>query len=208
MTSGPGNPTPARPRVVVRVRLRDRPGALGAVASRIGAIGADISAVDVLESDGEWALDEFSVVLPSIELLPLLHREIGEVDGVEVEACRVVTEFRDHHLEALEVIDALSGADSREELHRRLADTIRHRFGAAWVGVMTGGNVGALAGDAPAAVVAHESARHDPHTTSTHRSGDLELVVARTDDEMRRREQAVLDVIVVIAHRWSNRLGG
>ena len=34
---------------VVRVWLPDRPGALGLVASRIGAIGGDIVGVDVLE---------------------------------------------------------------------------------------------------------------------------------------------------------------
>ena len=147
------------------------------------------------------------MVLPSIDLLGLLHREIAEVDGVEVEACRVVTEFRDHHLEALEVIDALSGAVTRAELHQRLARTIRQHFGAQWVSVMAGDAPGVLDGDTPTATVAHEAARRDPRTTSTHQAGDLAVVVARADDEVHRREQAVLDVIVVIAQRWSSRLG-
>ena len=36
-------------RYVVRIRLPDRPGALGQVASRIGAVGGDIVAIDILE---------------------------------------------------------------------------------------------------------------------------------------------------------------
>ena len=51
-------------RVVVRVWLPDRPGALGLVASRIGAIGGDIVGVDVLERSEHVAVDEFAVVLP------------------------------------------------------------------------------------------------------------------------------------------------
>ena len=50
-------------RLVVRVWLPDRPGALGLVASRIGAIGADIVGVDVLERSEHVAVDEFAVVI-------------------------------------------------------------------------------------------------------------------------------------------------
>ena len=50
-------------RLVVRVWLPDRPGALGLVASRIGAIGGDIVGVDVLERSEHVAVDEFAVVL-------------------------------------------------------------------------------------------------------------------------------------------------
>ena len=49
--------------VLVRVWLPDRPGALGLVASRIGAIGGDIIGIDVLERGGEIAVDEFAVEL-------------------------------------------------------------------------------------------------------------------------------------------------
>ena len=46
---------------VVRIALPDRPGALGLVASRIGAVGGDIVAIDILERDGGQAVDEFVV---------------------------------------------------------------------------------------------------------------------------------------------------
>lgn len=74
------------PRYRVRVRLLDRPGALGLVASRIGAVGGDIVAIHILERSGGEAIDEFVVELTSDELVGLLRHEIHEVDGVAIEA--------------------------------------------------------------------------------------------------------------------------
>ena len=51
------------PHVLVRVWLPDRPGALGLVASRIGAVDGDIVGIDVLERGDSVAVDEFAVVL-------------------------------------------------------------------------------------------------------------------------------------------------
>jgi len=73
---------------VVRIRLPDRPGALGQVASRIGAVGGDIVAIDILERAGGRAIDEFVVELDGDHLVELLRAEIHEVDGVEVEGVR------------------------------------------------------------------------------------------------------------------------
>ena len=190
----------------MRVLLRDRPGALGAVASRIGAIGCDINAVDVLESDGTAAIDEFSITVPNLDLLPLLRREIEEVDGVVVEHCRVVTEFRETHLDALRIVDALSESTTRHDLHERLAEAIRRQFSAAWVGVITAGDLRAVAGDAPAAAIVHDLARRPSHATSTHDAHDLAVVVARDEAAIHERERAQLDAIVVIAHRLASRL--
>lgn len=73
------------PRYVVRIRLLDRPGALGQVASRIGAVGGDIVAVDIVDRSDGQAVDEFVVELAGEHLIDLLRHEIHEVDGVEVE---------------------------------------------------------------------------------------------------------------------------
>ena len=69
---------------VVRIALPDRPGALGLVASRIGAVGGDIVAINILERDGGQAVDEFVVEIGSHDLIELLQSEIHEVDGVTV----------------------------------------------------------------------------------------------------------------------------
>ena len=49
--------------VLVRVWLPDRPGMLGLVASRIGAVDGDIVGIDVLERGDNVVVDEFAVLL-------------------------------------------------------------------------------------------------------------------------------------------------
>ncbi len=69
---------------VVRISLPDRPGALGLVASRIGAVGGDIVAINILERDDGHAVDEFVVEIGGQHLIELLQNEILEVDGVSI----------------------------------------------------------------------------------------------------------------------------
>jgi ACT domain-containing protein len=69
---------------VVRIELPDRPGALGLVASRIGAVGGDIVAINILDRDGGQAVDEFVIEIGGDHLTELLRNEIHEVDGVSV----------------------------------------------------------------------------------------------------------------------------
>lgn len=76
--------------LVVRLWLPDRPGALGQVASRIGAVRGDLLAIDILESGGGQVVDELVVSLPAETPQELLILEIGAVDGVAVEHIRTV----------------------------------------------------------------------------------------------------------------------
>src|SRR5438270_2898200 len=88
---------------VVRVWLPDRPGALGAVASRIGAVRGDLVGIDILERGGGRVIDELVVELPDESLLHLLLAEMSEVDGVDVEDVRPATDaLSDPRLDALE----------------------------------------------------------------------------------------------------------
>lgn len=73
---------------VVRAWLPDRPGALGALASRIGAVGGDVLGIEILESGAGRVIDELVVAIPSSDLLDLLIAEIHQVDGVDVESVR------------------------------------------------------------------------------------------------------------------------
>jgi ACT domain-containing protein len=75
---------------LLRIRLPDRPGALGLVASRIGAVGGDIVAIDILGRDRGRAVDEFVVELAGPHLIDLLTNEIHEVDGAVVEEVRML----------------------------------------------------------------------------------------------------------------------
>jgi len=75
---------------VVRVWLPDRPGALGQVASRIGAVRGDVVGIEILERGAGRAIDELVVRLPEDGLVELLVAEIAQVDGVDVEDVRAV----------------------------------------------------------------------------------------------------------------------
>lgn len=127
-----------RAHVLVRVWLPDRPGALGQVASRIGAVRGDIIGVDVLECDGGVAIDEFAVNLADADLVPMLVREIEEVDGASVEEVRVVGHFPDPRLDALESAARLAQVKTLSELHRALAAQVCEEFLAEWAAVIAG----------------------------------------------------------------------
>jgi prephenate dehydratase len=84
-TADEAAPRAARRHLVVTLQIPDRPGALGSVASRIGALGADITDVRVSSRRAGVAEDVFHIDLPGVEgvdTVGLLLAEIGHVDGV------------------------------------------------------------------------------------------------------------------------------
>src|SRR5439155_1650026 len=90
------------PAYVLRLWIPDRPGALGAVASRIGAVRGDVVGIEILERGAGRAIDELVVELPDEDLVSLLVREVGQVDGVDVEDVRPAPHLRrDPRLDAL-----------------------------------------------------------------------------------------------------------
>ena len=108
---------PAVITIVVRVWMPDRPGALGQVASRIGAVRGDVLAIEILEQGGGRAIDELTVALPADDLMPLLTAEIDAVDGVSVESIRVVDPDRtDASLSALALGAAIAESLPAERL--------------------------------------------------------------------------------------------
>jgi hypothetical protein len=121
----------------VRVWVPDRPGALGAVASRIGAVGGDLVGIDILERGGGRAIDELVVELPDDALVPLLIAEVSEVDGVDVEDVRPATAgLVDARLDALETAAVLVEQDALESLLDALAVHANHDFQADWAAVV------------------------------------------------------------------------
>ena len=60
------------------------------MASRIGAVHGDVTAIDILERGGGRVIDELVVALPEAVSVELLAKEIGAVDGVSVEHIRPV----------------------------------------------------------------------------------------------------------------------
>jgi hypothetical protein len=124
--------------LLLRVWLPDRPGALGAVASRIGAVRGDVVGIDILERGAGRVIDELVVELPDHDLVPLLLQEIANVDGVDVEDVRPVADgVRDHRLDALETAALLVAESNPAGVLVALARHAHHDFEADWVAVVS-----------------------------------------------------------------------
>jgi hypothetical protein len=122
---------------VVRIWLPDRPGALGAVASRIGAVRGDLIGVDILERGAGKAIDELVVELPHEDLLPLMVNEVNEVDGVDVEDIRRVPGAPvDPRLDALETAAYLVERQKPADLLAALVAHAARDFEADWAAVI------------------------------------------------------------------------
>lgn len=70
---------------LMRVRLPDRPGSLGAVASAMGSVGADINAVEIVEKGNGFVVDDFILDLPRGRLPETLVSACQHLEGVRVE---------------------------------------------------------------------------------------------------------------------------
>lgn len=92
---------------LIRVQLPDRPGTLGAVATALGEIGADILSVDVVERGSGLAIDDLVVELPSGRLPDTLITAAESVEGVEVDAVRPYAGILDTHRE-LELVEEIA----------------------------------------------------------------------------------------------------
>jgi hypothetical protein len=206
---------------VVRVWMPDRPGALGQVASRIGAVRGDVVGIDILERGAGRAIDELVVQLPDDELLPLLLNEIAAVDGVDVEDVRPAADsLRDPHLAALETAAMLVGACSVGELLALLAEHAALDFTAEWAAVIdvTEPEVRAAVGPVPPAVwleafvegsrssarVAAHEAGPDDVAWAPLPSARLSLVIGRSGRPLRARERRQVAALARIADtRWA-----
>jgi hypothetical protein len=204
--------------VLLRVWLPDRPGALGAVASRIGAVRGDILGIDVLERRDGLVIDEIGVILASPRVLPLLIREVEEVDGARVEEARVVDHFPDPRLDALAAAVLLCEAPDPSHLCATLATYVGRALLADWVAVVDGAGVAQAWGEPPAEdhLVALAEAVLNPEavTTGTAGAGNLAaatlvvpglvLLVGRTGNTFRARERAQLAALAGVADRlWA-----
>jgi len=125
------------PRFVLRVWMPDRPGALGAVASRVGAVGGDVVGIDIVDRGGGRAVDDLIVELPETELLELLAREVDEVDGVDVEEIHPTdTHGPPHRLALLNAAVELVRAGTSTELLAVLIERTQGDLVADWTAVV------------------------------------------------------------------------
>lgn len=201
---------------LVRVWVPDRPGALGAVASRIGAVRGDLVGIDILERGGGRAIDELIVDLPSVDLVPLLVAEMGQVDGVDVEDVREAPGFiHDPRLDALETAAVLVEQPSVEALLGVLVERARADFEADWAVVLdvVAARALATAGPAPeprwlgaflegagsSAVLSTSNGGPDDMAWATLAPGTISVVLGRLGRPLRARERQQLVALARIA---------
>jgi hypothetical protein len=122
---------------LLRVWLPDRPGALGAVASRLGSVGADVLGIEVLERGADRAVDELLLALPDTARTELLLAELAEVDGVAVEDLREVPDVRaERGVDLLELLADLSLLPEPSEVPVQLLAALGYRFDLDWAAIV------------------------------------------------------------------------
>ncbi len=140
--------------VLVRIRIADRPGALGAVTSRIGAVRGDVVSIQILERGDGWVIDELVISLPDADRIELMVREIGADGEAQVE------DVEPHHgvpfdpqLDAFEVAALIVGCDDADDLLDALCEHTARAIRTSWVAVVASTPIGdpvvAWSGDAP-----------------------------------------------------------
>ncbi len=126
---------------LLRVRLPDRPGSLGALAVALGSVGADILSLDVVERGAGFAVDDLVVDLAHGSLPDSLITAAEQLDGVRVDSIRPYTGLLDTHRE-LELIDEV--ATAREDRLQVLVDGAAQVLRVSWAIVVGMGPHGAF----------------------------------------------------------------
>jgi hypothetical protein len=202
------------------VWVPDRPGALGAVASRIGAVRGDLVGIDILERGGGRAIDELVVELPNESLVRLLISEVSQVDGVDVEDVRPAPSAAvDPRLDALDTAASLVAHAEVGSLLDALARRSLSDFQSDWAVIvdLDSSNPVVTVGAAPppawlAAFVAGSRASGDPGAnggpedvawTDVDTAG-LVVVLGRKGRPFRSRERRQLTALArIVDHRWA-----
>ncbi len=208
------------PCYILRVWVPDRPGALGAVASRIGAVRGDLVGIDILERGGGRAIDELVVDLPDESLVDLLISEVSQVDGVDVEDVRMAPEAAiDPRVDALETAASLVAHAEVGSLLEALARRSLSDFQSDWVAVVDLESTSQVVtvGAAPpsswlGAFVRGSRASADPGSQggpddvawADVDAAGLVVVLGRKGRPFRARERRQLTALArIVDHRWA-----
>ncbi|MEV0973729.1 ACT domain-containing protein [Microtetraspora glauca] len=118
----------------LRIALPDRPGALGQVTRALGAAGADITQVTVLDRGEGRAVDDFTVYWPDAAPREQLAESLESLPGVRVEGVWTTREAPGTFPE-LEILRFLTTAGDRALA--TLIDSMPVLFSADWAAAGT-----------------------------------------------------------------------
>jgi hypothetical protein len=113
---------------LLRLRLPDQPGSLGQVATALGAAGADIQSIVVVDRESSYAVDDLVVTLPDGNLVDRLVTAAASVPGVVVEM------VQRHHgrMDSRDELALLDAAASHPEPLRVLVDGLPGLLNASY----------------------------------------------------------------------------
>jgi ACT domain-containing protein len=117
----------------IRLSVPDRPGSLGTVTSAIGAVGADIVKIDVLESESGRALDDVFVVVRDVNHLTTVRARLDNMASIIVTGLQYPAPPVTGHAE-LELVDQVLSRPERGL--QTLVDGAPHAFGADWAALI------------------------------------------------------------------------
>lgn len=117
----------------VRLSVPDRPGSLGQITSALGAIGADIAEIDVLESESGRALDDVFIRVRDLEHLNRIRDRLNGLPAVNVTGVQHPAPPVTGHAD-LELIDQVFSQPERGL--QTLVDGAPHAFGADWAALV------------------------------------------------------------------------
>lgn len=195
----------------LRVSLPDRPGGLGQVARALGALGADILQVTVLEREAGRAVDDFTVSWPG-PVAPAEARErLSSIPGVRIEGVWATKETpgsaADYDLLMHVVSEPSRGFAT-------LVDALPGLCGAEWSVAVSGGAVwhASVAApqevelpDAPLRAVSLDGKEHRLMLLPVLAAG-LHVIVARAEGPVFHRAEVeraarIVDVVARLAAR-------
>ena len=175
---------------LMRIWLPDRPGVLGAVATRLGAVNGDLLGIEIVERGGGMVIDELLISLPTETVIGLMIREVTSVDGVRIEDVKTVEATRHPEELALEASAAiaewpLTHPAVAGDLADHICDQLMMALRCSWVAIVDqpgqGASVLATHGDAPDAswLLAYCAGAHHARSTTalrgTEPSGSIEV---------------------------------
>lgn len=174
-------------------------------------MGADVVGIDIIERGAGRAVDELIFDLPDAGLVDLLLAEIGEVDGVDVESIRPLSQVpADPAVLALDVARRAGAASGSDRAHVVLGGAVA-LLNADWAALVdtASSQVVARHGDelpgdgwlvafTQGATTDGGRAGLDDVAVAVPSGATLAVVVARDHSPLRGREQQVLDLLAAL----------
>lgn len=208
----------------MRIWLPDAPGVLGAVAAEIGAVSGNVIGLEVLERDAGVAIDELVVELPDDpDAVDAVCRGVRNVPGAGVEVVTEVPgEVIDREGTVLTAAAGILQAGTPAAALHALGGHLRTLFDLTWLALADGGltRYAETHGEVPpvqwvAAFAEGARSGADPANDTTGSGvfveavpGTALVVCGGRPTPIRRRERAEIGLLVVVAARFMDALGG